>query len=95
MACGLPVIVSSANGTSEIITNGMDGLVLEDPRDDKTLASMIRRLYEDQELCERLGQNATSTARRYTWERNALEIRAIFEKVLREKQALLAVRLSD
>jgi glycosyltransferase involved in cell wall biosynthesis len=86
MACGLPVIVSSANGTSEIITNGVDGLILEDPQDTKTLASMVRRLWEDREYRERLGQSAAVTARRYTWERNAAELRAIFDEMLLRKE---------
>src|SRR5579862_3827580 len=39
MACGLPVIVSAANGTSEIMTHGKDGLILTDPADFITLAA--------------------------------------------------------
>ena len=31
MACGMPVIVSAENGTSEIITDGKDGLILGIP----------------------------------------------------------------
>jgi glycosyltransferase involved in cell wall biosynthesis len=88
MACGLPVIVSSTNGASEIITHKVDGLILEDPSDAGTLAIMIRRLYEDADFCARLGHNAAETARKYTWERNARELAAIFEEVLRRKARL-------
>ena len=85
MACGLPVVVSSANGTCEIITDGVDGLILQNPADWNTLASMIRSLYEDAEFRGRLGANAAETARRYTWERNGRELTAIFQEVLRRK----------
>ena len=85
MACGLPVIVSSTNGTSEIITNGEDGLILADPTDANALAVMIRRLYEDREFRERLGVNAAETARQYTWERNGRELTEIFQEVIRRK----------
>jgi UDP-glucose:(heptosyl)LPS alpha-1,3-glucosyltransferase len=85
MACGLPVIVTREMGVSEIITHGEDGLILEDARDVAGLAAMIRRLYEDREFRERLGQKAAETARQYTWERNGRELEAIFGDVLRRK----------
>jgi UDP-glucose:(heptosyl)LPS alpha-1,3-glucosyltransferase len=85
MACGLPVIVSAENGTFEIISHDVDGMVLDDPADSKTLAAMIRKLYEDPEFRTRLGENAAETARQYTWERNAQELALIFEDVLRRK----------
>jgi glycosyltransferase involved in cell wall biosynthesis len=85
MACGLPVIVSRANGTSEIITHESDGLILEDAEDARGLAEMIRRLYEDKAFRDRLGENASRTAAQYTWDRNARELRAILESVLRKK----------
>lgn len=85
MACGLPVIVSAANGTSEIITHGTDGFVLEDSTDAPGLAKMIHDLCDDLNLRTRLGENASETARHYTWERNARELRAILERVLQKK----------
>jgi glycosyltransferase involved in cell wall biosynthesis len=85
MACGLPVIVSETNGTSEIITNGADGLILKGPTDSSALAAMIRRLYEDRELRTAMGERAYETTRQYTWERNGRELAAIFEEILRRK----------
>ncbi|MGH9714574.1 MAG: glycosyltransferase family 4 protein [Candidatus Acidiferrales bacterium] len=85
MACGLPVIVSARNGTSEIITNGVDGLILNDPSDSQTLASMLRRLYEDEEFRAVVGQRATRTAQGYTWDRNGRELAAVLEEILRRK----------
>jgi UDP-glucose:(heptosyl)LPS alpha-1,3-glucosyltransferase len=85
MACGLPVIVSAANGTCEIITHESDGLVLQDPTDAASLARMIRRLYEDKKFRVRLGENAHETALQYTWERNVRELRAILEAALQKK----------
>lgn len=85
MACGLPVIVSSANGTSEIVTHEANGLILMDATDSTTLASMIRRLYEDREFRDQLGAKAASTTLEYTWERNCSELVKIFEEILRRK----------
>jgi len=85
MACGLPVIVSAANGASEIITHRVDGLILDDPTNATALAEMIRELCQDGVLRSRLGERAAETARQYTWERNAREIDAIFQEILRRK----------
>jgi len=83
MACGLPVIVSNRAGVSEIITDGVDGLIVRDPRDATALAELIDRLYESPKLRHRLGENAAKTARAYTWDRNAAEMHALFQDILR------------
>jgi UDP-glucose:(heptosyl)LPS alpha-1,3-glucosyltransferase len=93
MACGLPVIVSASAGVSEIITDGVDGLILQHPRDATGLAAMIRRLYEDESLRTRLGEKAVETTRQYTWERNGQELGAIFDDILRRKARLAAQAL--
>ena len=83
LACGLPVIASRHAGASEIITHGSDGLVLENPEDSSTLADMIRMLINDPAVRNRLGAAAAETARRYTWERNSLQMREFFEAAAR------------
>ena len=85
MACGLPVIVSAAAGVSEIITDGVDGLILKDPKDAMALAALIRRLFEDEAFRSQLGERAALTSEKYTWERNGEELAAIFENVLVKK----------
>jgi glycosyltransferase involved in cell wall biosynthesis len=85
MACGLPVIVSSRAGVAEIVTHGVDGLVLQDPHDAAELASLIRQVYEDSDLRKRLGQAGARTAREYTWDRNVAGLCAIFETSVLEK----------
>ncbi|MGH9740608.1 MAG: glycosyltransferase family 4 protein [Candidatus Acidiferrales bacterium] len=85
MACALPVIVSSKAGVSEIITHGVDGLILNDPTDAESLASMIRKLYVDPALRGRIGENAAQTARQFTWEQNAHDLAAIFQQIIRRK----------
>jgi len=85
MACGLPVIVSAAAGVSEIVTNGVDGLILEDPTDTSRLAATIRHLYDDKQFRDQLGSRAAETARKYTWERNSNELSQIFGEILRRK----------
>lgn len=85
MACGIPAIVSSQVGASEIITPGVDGLVLDDPRDSGKLAELISLLFRDDALRQRMGEAAAATARRYTWDRNAQQLGELFQDVLRRK----------
>ena len=89
MACGLPVITSATNGTAEIITDGVDGLIVQDPNDANDLANKVRLLYGSVELCRSLGDNAVRTAQKYTWDRNGEEIRAVFAQTRERKQQAL------
>ena len=74
MACGLPIIISARAGASDIVHDGVDALVLNDRKDAGALATMIRRRYAEGPFRERLGEEATKTARQYTWERNGREL---------------------
>ena len=85
MACGLPVIVSSRAGVGEVITDGVDGLILTEPTDAETLARLIRRLCEEPEWSRCLGENAAKTVKQYTWARNAAEMHALFQETMRRK----------
>jgi UDP-glucose:(heptosyl)LPS alpha-1,3-glucosyltransferase len=86
MACGLPVIASIQAGVSEIVTDGENGFILRDPKDVEGLAEKIRLLYEDTDMCSRLGQKAAQTISQFTWERNALQIQTLLGKALSQKQ---------
>jgi glycosyltransferase involved in cell wall biosynthesis len=90
MACGLPVIASARAGASALIRDGVDGLILNDPTDASSLATMIRFLYQDPEICRRIGMTAAATTQPYTWERSSRELSAIFEDILRRKARLAA-----
>jgi UDP-glucose:(heptosyl)LPS alpha-1,3-glucosyltransferase len=86
MACGLPVIVSRQAGVSELLTHGVDGFILEDATDARQLAEFILTIYENPDLRQFLSVNAAATARYYTWQRNAEEMKSFFNECLREKR---------
>ncbi|MFI5058061.1 MAG: glycosyltransferase family 4 protein [Candidatus Acidiferrales bacterium] len=73
MACGMPVIASCRAGVSEIITNGKDGMILQDAQNSQGLAGMLRTLHANPELCRQMGEGACKTAQQQTWDRNAAE----------------------
>jgi glycosyltransferase involved in cell wall biosynthesis len=60
MASGLPVIVSDHAGTSELITPGVDGLVVE-AGNTHALVVAIQRLIDDAELRHAMGEAARRT----------------------------------
>ncbi len=57
MACGTAVVASHCGGPTEIITHGVDGLLVP-PGDRDALTSALRQLIENPRLCEQLGQQA-------------------------------------
>ncbi len=85
MACGLPVIISSRAGASAVVTHGVDALILNDPTNASELAGLIRRLYGDASLRNRLGERAAATARKFTWESNAHDLAEAFKQILLRK----------
>jgi glycosyltransferase involved in cell wall biosynthesis len=44
LACGCPPITTARCGAAEILADGRDGLVIDDPRDDQAAAAAIERL---------------------------------------------------
>ena len=77
MACGLPVISSVRSGVSAFITHGQNGLLLRDPERPEELVALLKQLFEDNSLQQKLGVAAAETAAMHTWDRNA-ELAQIF-----------------
>jgi len=63
MASGVPVIASSVGGIPDIITGGVDGVLIV-PKNEDVLADEILRLYEDIPLRQRLGKAGTENVQR-------------------------------
>lgn len=62
LACGLPVLCARLGGTSEIVRDGIEGLLF-DPNDAEELKQQLRRLYADDGLRRRCGEAALARAR--------------------------------
>jgi glycosyltransferase involved in cell wall biosynthesis len=62
MALGKPVAASGATGNLEVVTDGVDGLLVP-PLDPAAWARAITRLATDRAAARRLGDAARSTAR--------------------------------
>jgi len=79
MACGLPAITSIFAGVFYLLHDGVDSLILRDPHDAKTLATMIRALYQKAEWRSRMGQAAAKASLEWTWDRNAAAVWALLK----------------
>jgi glycosyltransferase involved in cell wall biosynthesis len=68
MAAGRPVVATPVGGTPELVVDGETGLLVP-PRDPEALAAALRRVLDDRELADRLGE----AGRRRVSERFSLE----------------------
>jgi glycosyltransferase involved in cell wall biosynthesis len=74
MASGLPVITTSRAGATEIMADGVDGLVLDDPDDAVALANSVMDLLGAPERRQAMGVAARETVLNYDWRRVAARI---------------------
>lgn len=86
MACGLPVIASINAGASENIRDTETGFILHNPRDASEIARLIRLLFDDSALRQRLGHTASEYVQANCgWDQNAEKTRQLFETTLRQR----------
>jgi len=60
MSVGTPVVATNVGGLPEVITNGVNGILVNPEVDE--IASAVLSLLEDEELASELGRNAFNTA---------------------------------
>lgn len=80
MSCGLPVVSFEGDGPCDIITDGIDGFIVED-RNIEALANRVCQLMEDTELRKHMGQAAITSAQRYSAERIMPMWKKLFESL--------------
>lgn len=87
MATGVPVLVSSKAGAAEVVREGENGFVLQDPDDAQTIADRIMRLAGDEAERQRMGQAARTTAEGLSWDQHFTKMLALYEEVAASKKA--------
>ena len=77
MACGVPVVATSSPGTREIVSVGIDGLLV-DRHDPAALAAALERVLADEGLRGRMSQAARQSVSRFALP----QVAAAYDRVL-------------
>jgi UDP-glucose:(heptosyl)LPS alpha-1,3-glucosyltransferase len=85
MACGMPVITTAENGAAELIREGENGYIQQNPLDPGELSHCLGKCLEHAAI-KNMGKAARQTALPFTREKNMQETIDVFMRVLQEKQ---------
>ena len=86
LACGLPVITTRNSGAAEIIDEGKNGFVVQEPEDTAAISGSMKKLL-DADLLHAMGREARKTAEKFTMERFVHEILRLYSDIMEEKTA--------
>lgn len=86
MACGLPVITTPLAGASELMTPGVEGLLVESPTDVEALAAAMRTLTAASDLRERMGAAGAVLMTAHTWDRVAARTLDVYRRHLERRR---------
>ena len=82
MACGLPVVATTAGALSEVVEDGRSGILVP-PRDHYALAGAIKRLLRDEPLRRAMGEEGKRRVEsNFTWEEAARKTLEVYREVL-------------
>jgi UDP-glucose:(heptosyl)LPS alpha-1,3-glucosyltransferase len=85
MACGMPVITTAGNGAAELIREGENGYIQQNPLDPGELSRCLGKCLKH-EVLETMGSAAWQTSLPFTREKNMQETMGVFSQVLKEKR---------
>ena len=80
-AAGTPVIASAIAGYSDVVSDGVDGLLVP-PGDPQRLAEELQRAHHEPERLREMGLAARRSAERYAWPRVADQVTEVYERAI-------------
>lgn len=83
-AAGLPVITTRYNGASELMSDGVEGFLIEDPADDARLAAKMHELLNPK-LREKMGSAGRTMALQHTFAQQSTQFLELYDEVLAAK----------
>ncbi|HUY33796.1 MAG TPA: glycosyltransferase family 4 protein [Pirellulales bacterium] len=81
LASGLPVVTSRYNGAGELVTEGREGWIVDDPGDPRELAGRLQPLF-DPATRQRMSAAARALAEAHSFDRNGRELLAVYDEVV-------------
>ena len=85
LACGTPVITSRAVGMAELMTDGREGYIVEDPFDTAELARALGRFLEREEQWPELSAAGRALALDWDWDSIWRRTEALYTEILARK----------
>lgn len=76
----MPYVVSNIPVHKEVTLNGKGGFLI-DPDNPEDLAEKIRLLLKDKKLYEKKSRDAQALAKKYDWEKIAMETEKVFKSL--------------
>ncbi len=80
MAASKPIVASNIEGYANLISHGVNGLLVK-PKDEKALAAALSQLLEDKALRERMGALGRQQVEDYSWERVAQRVMDYYQSL--------------
>jgi phosphatidylinositol alpha-mannosyltransferase len=80
-AAGTPVIASNIAGYSDVVSDGVDGLLVP-PGDPQRLAEELQRVHHEPDRLAAMGEAARLSAQRYAWPHVADQVTAVYERAM-------------
>jgi phosphatidyl-myo-inositol alpha-mannosyltransferase len=91
MAAGTSVVASKIAGYSDVVTDGVDGILVP-PADPQALAEELQLLAHEPERRAALGDSGRRSAERYAWPVVAGEVRDVYESAIEPAPAQMPGR---
>jgi UDP-glucose:(heptosyl)LPS alpha-1,3-glucosyltransferase len=89
LASGLPVITSRYNGAGELVTEGREGWIVDNPADARPVAAHLRTLF-DPAVREHMSVAARKLAEAHSLVHNGRELVAIYHDIVASRRRMAA-----
>lgn len=90
MAAGLPVVAVNATGTSDAVSDGVEGLLTENDAD--ALTQALLRVLDDEALKAQLAKSAAQKSQEFDIEKQAKRLVQVYEQAIEAKKAGFRIR---
>ncbi|MPZ50154.1 MAG: glycosyltransferase [Dehalococcoidia bacterium] len=84
MAAGCPVVASNIDGFADVLTHGVEGLLVR-PKDADALAGALLDLVDNPSLRSAMGARGSERAQYFSWEQVSQRVLSYYERLMYEK----------
>ncbi|MDY6892889.1 MAG: glycosyltransferase family 4 protein [Chloroflexota bacterium] len=93
MAAGKPIIASNIAGYADVVSHGVDGLLVK-PQDTRALADGLLQLLRDKPLRERMGAMGELKAQDYSWESVAQRVIDYYQELRQDHPQVVSEEIA-